>query len=180
MRRKKGVTPPYRSNLLTRLLAESFVRADAELRVIATVSPCATDLEHSLATLRTAFSLSGRPESRVEETKVELVREKKARLTPPRRWTAPQVQSWLGSISGGEFADVKVPSTLDGQAFVRWPEARFVQLCGNRGARLYRLLHDEMAKVDASSKEPPEKTILADWRARRRSPVEVRGRSPTH
>jgi kinesin family protein 2/24 len=176
MRRKKGAQPPYRSNLLTRLLAESFIRSDAELRVIATVSPCATDLEHSLATLRTAYSLSGRPDSLVIETRAEVQKQKKARPVHPRRWSAAQVANWLATVSGGEFAELKAPQNLEGQAMVRWPEVRFAQLCGSpqKGQQLYRLLRDEMAKVeDALRDERQGATSVAsvDWRARRAAPA---------
>ena len=55
------------------------------------VSPCATDLEHSLSTLRTSFSLSGRPDSAVAETRQDCQVAKRARPVPPRRWNAAQV-----------------------------------------------------------------------------------------
>lgn len=145
--RQTGGRMPYRSNLLTRILAESFMRVDAELRVIATISPCATDLEHSLATLRAAYNLSGRPAGSVEEMKQEITKKRRPRPVPPKRWSAEQVEAWLRSL-GSDFKDAAFPANLKGEALVRWPEIRFVQLLGSRrGALLFKLLRDEMAKA---------------------------------
>ncbi|EER13921.1 hypothetical protein Pmar_PMAR016931, partial [Perkinsus marinus ATCC 50983] len=44
---KEGFVP-FRGSALTRVLAEGFVRPDALLHVMATISPCATDIEHSI------------------------------------------------------------------------------------------------------------------------------------
>merc|ERR1719428_702399 len=44
----------YRVSALTKVLADAFIRGrDALLAVICTVSPCATDTEHTVTTLRT-------------------------------------------------------------------------------------------------------------------------------
>lgn len=53
---KEGVVPSHvlRASALTKVLAESFVRPRAaRLAVVCTVSPCGSDTEHSLSTLRT-------------------------------------------------------------------------------------------------------------------------------
>lgn len=50
---------PYRSSLLTRILAECFVRPNAALAVIGTVSPTPTDTEHTVSTLRAISVLGG-------------------------------------------------------------------------------------------------------------------------
>lgn len=51
--------PPFRSSALTRVLRHALQAPDAHLCVIATVSPAATDAEHSIATLRTVCELAG-------------------------------------------------------------------------------------------------------------------------
>jgi len=51
--------PPFRGSALTRVLREAFVSADACLSVVATVSPSATDAEHTVSTLRTVCELAG-------------------------------------------------------------------------------------------------------------------------
>ena len=51
--------PPFRSSALTRVLREAFTAPSAHLAVVATVSPAATDAEHSIATLRTVCELAG-------------------------------------------------------------------------------------------------------------------------
>lgn len=51
----------FRASALTKILAEAFAQADvARLAVICTASPCASDTEHTVTTLRTGMALSGR------------------------------------------------------------------------------------------------------------------------
>jgi len=59
--------PSVRATLLTKVLAESLISSSAQLAAIATVSPNATDAEHTIDTLRTVYTLSGRGEARVVE-----------------------------------------------------------------------------------------------------------------
>lgn len=51
--RKQQVHVPYRGSCLTRVLFESFTRANSRMAAVGTISPAATDVEHSLSTLRT-------------------------------------------------------------------------------------------------------------------------------
>jgi kinesin family protein 2/24 len=70
--RGKKVQIPFRSSSLTKVLMESFVRPQADLAVIATVSPIPTDTEHSIATLRTACAIAGYNDSDMTEFKEEV------------------------------------------------------------------------------------------------------------
>ena len=60
------VVIPFRQSSLTKVLAEAFHK-NAQLSVICTASPCCTDTEHSITTLRTGFNLSGRADSATDE-----------------------------------------------------------------------------------------------------------------
>jgi kinesin family protein 2/24 len=55
----RHVHVPYRSSHLTRVLMECFVRPDAQLGVIGTVSPASVDTEHSVSTLKTVGLIGG-------------------------------------------------------------------------------------------------------------------------
>jgi len=59
--------PSVRASPLTKVLGESLVSPSAQLAAIATVSPNATDAEHTLDTLRNIYTLSGRGEAHVTE-----------------------------------------------------------------------------------------------------------------
>ena len=72
--RGRAVQIPFRSSSLTKVLMESFVRPDARLAVIATVSPIPTDTEHSISTLRTVCAIAGFEERDLVEEKVRLRR----------------------------------------------------------------------------------------------------------
>lgn len=137
----------YRASVLTKLLAEAFSIKNGKLIVICTVSPCATDTEHSLTTLRTGFALSGRPSHHLVETKQtglkELVFGKPKVRHPMTRWNDEEVRQWLKKIGQEEHAVVSPGTT--GHMLVRFPESRFVQVLGEkRGRRLYDLVRQEV------------------------------------
>jgi len=147
----------FRASSLTKVLADSFMRgASAQLAVICTVSPCATDTEHTIATMRMGMGLSGRGNEK-EEKQMVLDLPKKPRDPHPKDWTPEQVFDWLTSANGGQFQDLVqvIPSNFTGQMMVRLSEGRCVQYCdGNqrRGRKFFDLLHDEMLRVEAQRK----------------------------
>lgn len=147
----------YRASSLTKILADAFMRGSAaRLAVICTASPCATDTEHTLATLRMGMALGGRGAEREErQLLLEALQAKKPpRLPHPKQWTPEQVCEWLGALDGGRFQDVldALPSNFTGQMLVRMSESRCVQLCGSerRGRQLFDLLHQEIDRAAQS------------------------------
>eukprot|EP00928_Gymnodinium_smaydae_P099359 TRINITY_DN9456_c0_g2_i1.p1 TRINITY_DN9456_c0_g2~~TRINITY_DN9456_c0_g2_i1.p1 ORF type:complete len:1138 (+),score=277.40 TRINITY_DN9456_c0_g2_i1:1-3414(+) len=61
--------PSARASTLTKVLAESLSSTSARLAAIATVSSNATDCEHTVETLRSIFTLSGRGEAQIVEVR---------------------------------------------------------------------------------------------------------------
>ena len=55
----KPPPPPFRSSALTRVLREAFESDDAHVCVVATLSPAATDADHSVTTMSTVAQLAG-------------------------------------------------------------------------------------------------------------------------
>jgi kinesin family protein 2/24 len=140
-----GGPPPFRLSTLTRILAETFSKPEARLGVIATVSPCATDVEHTVSTLKSVGLLTGR--NQVTETKQTEMYPKEvlSRSIHPKKWTSEQVQDWFSKEGEKELPGL--PKSTNGSMLVRMPESRFIQLCGGsdkRGMKLYRNLHDLM------------------------------------
>lgn len=151
----------YRASSLTKILADAFTRNSSEVRlaVICTASPCATDTEHTVATLRMGMALGGRGNEHEEKQLLsDLLRERKApRLTHPKSWSPEQVYEWVDRLCDGSFEDIagQLPSNFTGQMLVRLSEGRCVQLCGGnekRGRQFFDLLHQEIHRVDASRK----------------------------
>lgn len=181
-KKKPSVIVPFRQSLLTKLLADCFCNSAAMLTVICTVSPCATDTEHTLGTLRTGFQLRGRPAAPphlIEERQTGLdaaqrAQWKASRPELPAKWSADRVREWLVSVQDGAFAAAaaQLPSTTDGKMLVRMSEQRFVQLCGDeeRGRALYRLLHQEIEVTKAAQKRGPgaEEPARQGWFGRRK------------
>jgi len=151
----------FRGSALTKILAEAFAQADvARLAVICTASPCASDTEHTVTTLRTGMALSGRGCEREEKQPLLAeLREQKPWEVQPKQWTPEQVRGWLSVLDGGRFYNVleALPKDFTGQMLVRLTEGRCVQLCGGgtkaareQGRLLFELLHQEIDRVNAA------------------------------
>mmetsp|Transcript_173137 Transcript_173137/g.555180 ORF Transcript_173137/g.555180 Transcript_173137/m.555180 type:complete len:1387 (-) Transcript_173137:544-4704(-) len=149
----------YRASSLTKVLADAFIRADtARLAVVCTASPCATDTEHTISTLRMGSALGGRGDGHEQKQLLSDLMPKKEWLAHPKQWTPEQVCEWLANASGGQFVDMleKIPSNFTGQMLVRLSESRCAQLCGDnarRGRSFYTLLHQEISRVQSSRKQ---------------------------
>ncbi|CAK9117592.1 unnamed protein product [Durusdinium trenchii] len=150
MRSSKG-QPPYRESLLTRVLADSFGSAEALVVAIGTVSPAAKDTEHSIGTLRALQQLQGTQmlfdeREDVGKPKAEVEKPKESH---PKSWSETEVRQWLEEAAGGrakQFAAC-VSKGTDGKNLLRWPNVRFVQLCGgddDLGNKLYQELRVKM------------------------------------
>jgi len=158
----QGRVPPRacRANALTKVLADSFIHGSAsKLAVICTISPVASDTEHSMSTLRMGMALGGRGHE--HEAKISLDEfspsRHKPQLTPPKRWSPEQVCQWFASVDGGSFLDIveSIPDSFTGQMLVRLSASRCAQLCAgdvSRGKRLFDLLHQEIHNVEESRK----------------------------
>jgi kinesin family protein 2/24 len=139
MRSSKGQSPPYRESILTRVLSDSFSSDHALIVAIGTVSPSATDTEHSVGTLRSLQQLQGT--SMAFETR-EDVNLGKSTAPHPRTWSEDEVRQWMEIAAGGRAKAHVAAMTkgTDGKNLVRWPIQRFVQLCGgdeDLGGRIY-------------------------------------------
>ena len=75
---------PFRESVLTRLLAESFEAAETKLVVLGCVAPTATDVEHSVATLRTVMELATASGATEETTTTQVPRLTKVKEPPLR------------------------------------------------------------------------------------------------
>jgi len=153
MRTSKGQQPPYRESLLTRVLSDSFSSADALIVAIGTVSPSATDTEHSIGTLRALQQLQG---TQMAFEVREDVAKPRVSEPHPRSWSEDEVRQWMEEALGGRargFASCVTKGT-DGKNLMRWPVQRFTQLCeGNEdlGARLFQDLRQRIRSAGSSS-----------------------------
>ena len=147
---------PYRSSHLTRVLMECFVRPDAQLGVIGTVSPASTDTEHSMSTLKTVGLIGGcddgdgvfevkedvsrhlkiEVDGRVTETAVE-------RVVAPVRWSNAHIRAFMQRVGNEKFAGVTVPLSLVGRDVVRMSPLALQKICGG-DKKLAEALHDKI------------------------------------
>ncbi|CAK4701056.1 unnamed protein product [Aphanomyces euteiches] len=165
---------PYRASTLTRLLKDSLWAKDARAAVIATISPIATDTEHTLHTLQYAsMMLVDAPEeikeqvevpTAVEEAKTKVhVKTKRAKqiLTGEfqviKDWDNSDVIEWWQSLKRGLFT--KYSSNLrgvDGKMLLRLGLPRINQLCNSNaidGEAVFKCLQKEKAQDDKADKE---------------------------
>ncbi|KAJ8598660.1 hypothetical protein CTAYLR_003065 [Chrysophaeum taylorii] len=155
---------PFRSSALTRVLREALESDEAHLGVLATVSPAATDAEHSVSTLRTVCQLAGWPQKLLDScssTPVEVpklpqpapnafsLRRKKAVL--PKSWTAAQLAAFLERYDSRAATRV-IETDLDATNLLRMSTAAVAAALtdgdANRATRLVYALRDEVARVD--------------------------------
>jgi len=152
---------PFRESILTRILKPCFDNTKSMTAVIATVSPCSSDTEHSLSTLDNVSCLSqfkqikGNPVAvkSVLGMKTERMYHKMMEMHP-KKWTSRQVASWWKSQ-----CDVIPPTTVTGEILLKWSEKRFVQYSQLNskyktdnertkiGLHLYGALRSELAEI---------------------------------
>eukprot|EP00992_Anisonema_acinus_P011699 TRINITY_DN7614_c0_g1_i1.p1 TRINITY_DN7614_c0_g1~~TRINITY_DN7614_c0_g1_i1.p1 ORF type:complete len:520 (+),score=130.82 TRINITY_DN7614_c0_g1_i1:61-1560(+) len=133
---------PYRQAELTRLLKDAFAGPRAVSAVIATVTPTASDAEHTLETLHHAVIMASSEhlvQSSEQVVPIGLATDLRhgntaadRRVVPPVRWSAADVQAWVKQVSGGRCV---IPGAVDGAQLVRMSAARFVQACNGDAAR---------------------------------------------
>jgi len=146
MRSKSQQAPPYRESLLTRVLSDSFASDSALIVAIGTVSPSATDTEHSIGTLRALQQLQGT--QMAFELREDVVKQKSVEIHP-RCWVEAEVRQWIEGALGGRAKahSGSLTKGTDGKNLVRWPVQRFVQLCDgdeDLGGRLYQDLRQRI------------------------------------
>lgn len=109
---------PYRSSNLTRVLRESLECSDAQLVIIATVSPSAVSTEHTIQTLALLSNLTGTDwhEGKTQKLATPTMNNDGPSV-PPKKWNHPELVAWLleKRLSGKS----PVPTQLDGSAVMR-------------------------------------------------------------
>jgi len=147
---------PYRSSNLTRILRESLEREDAQLCVVATVAPNATDTEHSLETLKTATQLIAK-DSTMEELKTREVISNSSNKCPlsPKQWDRAHLVEWLGSK---HFLETNVPDHIDGKKAmlmnrIQLNNAFFGGNSGKKAEKLFNALREESERASRAEHE---------------------------
>jgi kinesin family protein 2/24 len=144
---KKHVHVPYRSSNLTRILRESLECADARLHVIATVSPNATDTEHTIHTLKTISTLTGsswqeRDSYQWVSTWRDMSGTSSPQLKAPKKMSHVELVQWLAERN--LLGKSRVPEHIDGKGVMKMSKIQ-----------LKYLLYD-----DADSRSGDEKAEL--------------------
>merc|ERR1712232_1433946 len=144
---KSGQQPPYRESLLTRVLSDSFSSERALNVAVGTVSPSATDTEHSIGTLRALQQLQGT--QMAFEVREDVVKPKSLEVLHPRTWSEDEVRRWMDVALGGRVQKyiASLSKGTDGKNLMRWPVQRFTQLCGGNeelGTWLYQDLRQQI------------------------------------
>lgn len=163
---------PFRMSELTRLLKPAFTREQSVSAVIATISPGATDCEHSLNTLNHASLMSGAEEEPVTTIfdiglcfqEQGLPEERKNQLkAAPIKWSKDEVAAWVKEID----PLCRVPYGTDGKQLIRFSKARFVQACSGDEVR-GKFIFDTLRSVIEMRKQE-EATIRAEARQESRA-----------
>ena len=121
-KKKPGTFIPYRASNLTRVLRESFERPDAELAIIATVAPNASDTEHTYRTLETVLSLWGMTPT-LGPVRAIMPQVSKPLDESPSKWSHDDLVKWLSQH--GCLGDKPVPTSMDGKAIMKMTSLQF-------------------------------------------------------
>eukprot|EP00750_Incisomonas_marina_P001298 INCI11091.1.p1 GENE.INCI11091.1~~INCI11091.1.p1 ORF type:complete len:772 (+),score=158.83 INCI11091.1:276-2591(+) len=127
----------FRGSLLTRILRASFM-GDAEshrTKVIATVSPAATDVVHTINTLGQVILMSPFLEQMAMQMEVEVLMSSAKTLgeLPVDQWGAEEVGMWLRTADNGRFAEVALPPSITGAQLLQLSQASLAELFGQEG-----------------------------------------------
>ncbi|KAH8044176.1 hypothetical protein JL721_12928 [Aureococcus anophagefferens] len=137
---------PYRDTLLSKLLADMFLSPKHRVAVVSTLSPSATDVEHSRRTLETVCAMRGAAEmvQRVITVAARQTLSEKSSTSPwssgPRR--VPPVARGPRRLR----VDGALEGRRDGQDLLRLPKPRLRAFCGGDealAAALFQALRDE-------------------------------------
>ncbi|KAH8073701.1 hypothetical protein JL720_10769 [Aureococcus anophagefferens] len=163
---------PYRDTLLSKLLADMFLSPKHRVAVVSTLSPSATDVEHSRRTLETVCAMRGAAEmvQRVITVAARQTLSEKEQYEPVVKWSAARVRQWLAGRD--DFAStVRLKAGATGKDLLRLPKPRLRAFCGGDealAAALFQALRDESKAQDARARA-----------ARNRKTALMRGEAPT-
>ena len=157
--KKDGNHIPFRESALTRVLADSFMRSDTLITVVGTVSPSATDTEHTLTTLKTVAAVAG-TENMIKEVKKDvkpIVQAPKMETIPPKLWTEERLRSWLSSTVSGRGEPLSsalplVPRGTTGKSIMRMTAVQIRQLWGADQVLADAIFHELRVATKAAEK----------------------------
>ncbi|EGB09795.1 hypothetical protein AURANDRAFT_37059 [Aureococcus anophagefferens] len=147
---------PYRDTLLSKLLADMFLSPKHRVAVVSTLSPSATDVEHSRRTLETVCAMRGAAEmvQRVITVAARQTLSEKEQYEPVVKWSAARVRQWLAGRD--DFAStVRLKAGATGKDLLRLPKPRLRAFCGGDealAAALFQALRDESKAQDARAR----------------------------
>jgi len=147
---------PYRDTLLSKLLADMFLSPKHRVAVVSTLSPSATDVEHSRRTLETVCAMRGAAEmvQRVITVAARQTLSEKEQYEPVVKWSAARLRQWLASRD--DFAStVRLKAGATGRDLLRLPKPRLRAFCGGDealAAALFQALRDESKAQDGRAR----------------------------
>lgn len=129
--RGEKVRQPFRASRLTQVLKECFVEVSHRTVIIATVSPAATDVIHTVNTLRHVTLLAKPLEEISSEVTVDMpIKDLGTELfnVPVQEWTPDQVILWLSEAESGRFSYLVVPPGTNGKMLLNMSPQGFTEL----------------------------------------------------
>ncbi|RHY43532.1 hypothetical protein DYB34_008389 [Aphanomyces astaci] len=149
---------PYRQSILTRLLKHSLWAKGSRAAVIATVSPIATDTEHTLHTLQYAAMMLSDDKGLIRKDKVEVpTASEESKAKAIKDWDVEEVAMWWSALKRGLYAKYTANvKSIDGKQLLRLGLPRVIQLCNNNaidGDAVFKCLQKEKATDDRADKE---------------------------
>eukprot|EP00756_Hemistasia_phaeocysticola_P030727 Hpha_TRINITY_DN16307_c2_g9::TRINITY_DN16307_c2_g9_i1::g.59378::m.59378/K10393/KIF2_24, MCAK; kinesin family member 2/24 len=111
--------PPFRASRLTQVLRSCFTDLKHRTALLACVSPCATDMLHTVNTLKHTAMMSTGLATGNQSAKIDLPVRLPPVGKPMELWTSEEVVAWLSSVDGGRFQNVVLPPLTDGRGLCK-------------------------------------------------------------
>eukprot|EP01024_Parvocaulis_polyphysoides_P010103 TRINITY_DN1333_c0_g3_i1.p1 TRINITY_DN1333_c0_g3~~TRINITY_DN1333_c0_g3_i1.p1 ORF type:complete len:505 (-),score=55.26 TRINITY_DN1333_c0_g3_i1:726-2240(-) len=183
---------PFRESKLTMLLKNALLGKKARIKtktiLIATISPCSCDVEHTLNTLKNALLMQGAQDiennTNLEKYFVELSNgqvfhenqenvlqvshNNKQQFHHPRDWTPEMVQEWLQKLQNGRFNGT-IKKNVSGKQMMTWGMAHFRNACdgdAKLAKKLFELFQKEKLKATKAREVQIQKKTMGQIRNR--------------
>jgi len=121
LKRGDKARPPYRASRLTQCLKDCFEDASHRFTLVATVGPASTDVIHTANTLNHAVMMAQALEAAKSDLTLDLPLDAGRIALSGLRisdWTAEDVRAWAATVERGRFAQLVLPTQLDGKGLL--------------------------------------------------------------
>jgi len=148
--KSEGSFIPFHASSLTHVLRECFLDPSHKTVVVATISPTATDIEHTRDTLESVTFMMGkrRRDEKLFDVEVEDVKEAILKVHAMHMWTSSQMEEFFKlNLTHDEFSKLNLENTTSKKITRMGPAQVTHMICGGNkyiGKKVYELIRRKL------------------------------------